>query len=109
MYISKGGNGNAEKMNGMMTPVATPPASEGLDKQLTSKLAKTRLSDGTSSEEANPKVLATEPVGTPDFDESLEKQEKKWEEKKLKVEDGAEQTENRESDIYAQKVLACKS
>ena len=109
MYISKGGNGNAEKMNGMMTPVATPPASEGLDKQLTSKLAKTRLSDGTSSEEASPKVLATEPVGTPDFDESLEKQEKKWEEKKLKVEDGAEQTENRESDIYAQKVLACKS
>jgi ribonucleoside-diphosphate reductase subunit M1 len=98
MYSAKGGNGAAEKVNGMITPTATPPPTD-LDKQLTSKLAKTRLNEGLSSEEPSPKVLATDPVGTPDLDESLEKRD-------LKQEEDADA--DREGDIYAQKVLACK-
>ena len=104
MYVAKGGNGSAEKAHGMITPTATPPPSDAADKQLAHKLAKTRLSEGVSSEEPSPKVLATDPVGTPDLDESLEKSlEKKQDE------DNDEENGDREGDIYAQKVLACKS
>jgi hypothetical protein len=70
---------------------------------LVARFAKTRLSEGISSEEPSPKVLATEPVDTPDLDESLEKRDLK------QAEDTDEVNEEREGDIYAQKVLACKS
>ena len=86
----------------MITPTATPPPTDAADKQLSSKLAKTRLSEGMSSEEPSPKVLATDPVGTPDLDESLEKSNLKQDEDKDEV------NGEREGDIYAQKVLACK-
>jgi ribonucleoside-diphosphate reductase subunit M1 len=97
MYIARGGNGSTERINGMITPTATPPPGDEM-KQLGSRLAKSRLSDGQSSGEPSPKVLATEPVGTPDLDEDVES-------KKAQEEDG---DEDREGDIYAQKVLACK-
>ena len=73
MYVAKGGNGAAEKAHGMITPTATPPPSDSAEKQLVAKMTKTRLSEGMSSEEPSPKVLATEPTETPDLDESLEK------------------------------------
>jgi ribonucleoside-diphosphate reductase subunit M1 len=65
-----------------------------------------QLSDGTSSEEGSPKALPTDPVGTPDVDESLP--EPASEKKKTQVEDDEKENEDREGDIYAQKVLACE-
>ena len=64
-----------------------------------------QLSDGTSSEEGSPKTLPTEPVGTPDVDESLPEPAS---EKKTQAEDEEIENKDREGDIYAQKVLACK-
>lgn len=106
MYANKtsnfnGGGGVATSLNGIPTPTSTPPPGVGEDKQLVSKLAKTRLSDGVSSEEASPRVLPTDPVGTPDVDESLDN-------KKNQLEDQESDSEEREGDIYAQKVLQCK-
>ncbi|KAK5044962.1 ribonucleotide-diphosphate reductase subunit rnr1 [Exophiala bonariae] len=106
MYANKTSsfnNGSATQLNGIPTPTSTPPPSSE-DKQLVSKLAKTRLSDGISSEEPSPKVLPTDPVGTPDVEESLESRALK----KVQVEDQESDSEEREGDIYAQKVLACK-
>ncbi|KPI41330.1 Ribonucleoside-diphosphate large chain [Cyphellophora attinorum] len=99
MYIAKGGNGSAERISGMITPAPTPPPGDDNTKQLGSQLARTRLSDGSSSGEPSPKVLATDPVDTPDLDEELGA-------KKTQEED-EEESEDREGDIYAQKVLAC--
>lgn len=97
MYAQK--NSSTTNANGMMTPTATPPASERGDKQLVEKLTKSRLSDGeVSSNEPSPKVLATDPV-VPIEEESLD-------DKKNQDEDDAE-SKNREADIYSQKVLAC--
>lgn len=106
MYANKTSsfnNGSATQMNGIPTPTSTPPPSSE-DKQLVTKLAKTRLSDGISSEEPSPKVLPTDPLDTPDVDESLESRALK----KVQVEDQQSDSEEREGDIYAQKVLACK-
>jgi ribonucleoside-diphosphate reductase subunit M1 len=104
MYVAKGGNGigSAEKVNGIITPTATPPPSDNPAKQLAAKFAKTRLSEGASSEESSPRVLAVDPVETP-VEESLEKRELG-----IKQEEDGEGTEDREGDIYAQKVLACE-
>lgn len=107
MYANKTSsfnNGSATQSNGIPTPTSTPPPSTE-DKQLVSKLAKTRLSDGMSSGEPSPKVLPTDPVGTPDVDESLESRATK----KVQDEDQQSDSEEREGDIYAQKVLMCKS
>lgn len=108
MYANKtssfNNGGSATQLNGIPTPTSTPPPSNE-DKQLVSKLAKTRLSDGISSEEPSPKVLPTDPVGTPDVDESLESRATK----KVQDEDQQSDSEEREGDIYAQKVLMCKS
>ena len=106
MYANKTSsfnNGSATQLNGIPTPTSTPPPSSE-DKQLVTKLAKTHLSDGLSSEEPSPKVLPTDPIGTPDVEESLESRALK----KVQVEDQQSDSEEREGDIYAQKVLACK-
>ncbi|KEF52662.1 ribonucleoside-diphosphate reductase large chain [Exophiala aquamarina CBS 119918] len=107
MYANKtssfNNGGSATQLNGIPTPTSTPPPSTE-DKQLISKLAKTRLSDGMSSEEPSPKVLPTDPVGTPDVDESLESRTTK----KIQDEDQQSDSEEREGDIYAQKVLMCE-
>lgn len=91
--------------HGVLTPIATPPPTNE-HKELVQSMGKTRLSEGTSSEESSPKVLAAEPVGTPDLEESLEKSSSPM--KKLQDEDVEQNSEEREEDIYAQKVLACK-
>lgn len=97
MYAQK--NSSTTDANGMMTPTATPPASERGDKQLVEKLSKSRLSDAeVSSNEPSPKVLATDPV-VPIEEESLDN-------KKDQEEDAAD-SKDREADIYSQKVLAC--
>jgi hypothetical protein len=66
------------------------------------------LSDGTSSSEGSPKALPTEPVGTPDVDESLPEPASEKKKKKTQVEDDEKENEDREGDIYAHKVLACE-
>ncbi|KAI1616995.1 ribonucleoside-diphosphate reductase large chain [Exophiala viscosa] len=106
MYASKtsnlGAGGQATSMNGIPTPTSTPPPQE--EKQLVNKLARTRLSEGTSSEEPSPKVLPTDPVDVPVVEESLENRAQI---KALQDEDKDSDSEEREGDIYAQKVLQC--
>jgi ribonucleoside-diphosphate reductase subunit M1 len=108
MYAQKApADSSATSLNGMPTPAATPPvASENKPfvPAVTKKVL--QLSDGTSSEEGSPKALPTDPVGTPDVDESLP--EPASEKKKTQVEDDEKENEDREGDIYAQKVLACE-
>jgi len=89
-------------MNGIPTPTSTPPPSE--EKQLANKLARSRLSDGASSGEPSPKVLPTDPIGAPVVEESLEDRAAT---KALQEEDKDSDSEEREGDIYAQKVLQC--
>ncbi|MBV36886.1 MAG: ribonucleoside-diphosphate reductase subunit alpha [Rickettsiales bacterium] len=104
MYASKTSNfnGGATSMNGIPTPTSTPPPSE--EKQLANKLARSRLSDGASSGEPSPKVLPTDPIGAPVVEESLEDRAAT---KALQEEDKDSDSEEREGDIYAQKVLQC--
>ena len=90
-------------MNGIPTPTSTPPPSE--EKQLANKLARSRLSDGASSGEPSPKVLPTDPIGASVVEESLEDRAAT---KALQEEDKDSDSEEREGDIYAQKVLQCK-
>ncbi|KAL8243797.1 hypothetical protein R6Q59_010055 [Mikania micrantha] len=102
MYAQKQGNsnpGSTTRLNGIPTPISTPPLSNE-NKQLVEKMQKSSLSDGDSSNEPSPRVLAAEPSGAPE-DESLDA-------KKEQVEDVDAESEEREGDIYAQKVLACK-
>ncbi|KIX05086.1 ribonucleoside-diphosphate reductase large chain [Rhinocladiella mackenziei CBS 650.93] len=111
MYASKtsnfNGGGSATSLNGIPTPTSNPPSSsEDKQFQLAHKLAKTHLTEGSSSSEPSPKVLPTDPVGTPDVDESLESREQS---KAQQDEDKESDSGEREGDIYAQKVLACKS
>ncbi|RMZ78787.1 hypothetical protein DV738_g3678, partial [Chaetothyriales sp. CBS 135597] len=103
MYMAKGGNGSAARLNGVMTPTATPPPSNEDTKQLAHALTKTRLNEDSSSGEPSPRVLATEPEGPPDLDESLESRLAKT----AQDEDKDSESQERDEDIYAQKVLAC--
>ena len=100
MYAQKNSshsNVTAAAPNGIPTPTATPPIDAS--RQLTAQMGRTKLSDdGESSAEASPKVLPTDPTGPPEED-SLD-------DKKDQVEDG-KTNEEREADIYSQKVLAC--
>ncbi|KAJ9602038.1 ribonucleotide-diphosphate reductase subunit rnr1 [Cladophialophora chaetospira] len=112
MYQSKtsglGGNPTAS-VNGIPTPTSTPPPVANENKQIGAmahQFAKTRLSEGDSSAEASPRLLATDATaGTPDAiaEESLEARNKGVQEEDKESENG-----EREEDIYAQKVLACE-
>jgi len=105
MYASKTpNNAPAPSLNGIPTPTATPPPGTE-ERQLVTRLAKTGSSEGTSSEEPSPKVLPTDPIDALDVDESLEGRASK----KIQEEDKESDSEEREGDIYAQKVLQCKS
>ena len=108
MYASKAPlSGNATPvMHGLSTPAATPPVTTE-NKPFVTNMAKkaVALSDGTSSEEGSPRTLATDPTGTPDVDESLPEPASA---KKNQEEDTEKVSEDREADIYAEKVLACK-
>lgn len=87
------------------TPVATPDqASENKKFSPPSKIPfKADAFEGDS-----PKTLATEPSGTPIKEEELPESLSDKIDAKKQAEDG-EEGEEREGDIYAQKVLACKS
>ena len=109
MYQSKSSNGNgipATAITGIPTPTATPPPVNDENKQigiLANKFAKSRLSEGDSSAEASPRLLATDATSSPAeaiAEESLES--------RSKGEQDEDKDEEREGDIYAQKVLACK-
>jgi ribonucleoside-diphosphate reductase subunit M1 len=88
--------------NGMPTPGATPPPMSE-NKQFVTSLSRKLESD--SSKDGSPKTLAIDPIDKPDKDEALP--EPAMENKKTQEEDGAE-GEDREGDIYAQQILACK-
>ena len=101
-------NDSSTSVNGVPTPTATPPpASE--NKPFAPGVGKNtpiHLSEGSDSTEGSPKTLAIDPVGTLDVDESLPEPvtgQKKQEE------DEESKSGDREGEIYAQKVLACKS
>ncbi|KAK5095636.1 ribonucleotide-diphosphate reductase subunit rnr1 [Lithohypha guttulata] len=97
MYQQK--NSSSQYMNtptGIPTPTATPPVDS--EKQLIAKLGRSKLSDDEGSNEPSPRVLPTDPTG-PMEEESLDK-------KKTQEEDDRT-TEEREADIYSQKVLQC--
>jgi ribonucleoside-diphosphate reductase subunit M1 len=112
MYQSKTSNlggTNTASINGIPTPTSTPPPIGEENKQvgaMAHKLAKTRLSEGESSAEASPRLLATDATSSPPdaiAEESLESRLKDEQEEDKESENG-----EREEDIYAQKVLACE-
>ena len=100
MYVQKPPQGSTTSINGVPTPTATPPPSSE-NKPFVSAVT-TVTSSSASSEDGSPRVLATEPIGTPKDVESLDA-------KKLQEEDDKDDSEDREGDIYAQKVLQCKA
>ena len=99
-YYAQKNSGTSLLGNGIPTPAQTPPA--GIERQISQTLAKTRLSDDSSSEEPSPKVLAMEPLGSPK-EESLDGSAFR----KLQLEDEETESNEREGDIYAEAALAC--
>jgi ribonucleoside-diphosphate reductase subunit M1 len=97
MYATKAPNGAAD-LNGVPTPVATPPpASEHksipTENALAGKPFKADIEEGDS-----PKVLASDPDSKPDEDTLT----------KIKQDEDAEEDSNgRDGDIYADAALAC--
>jgi len=97
MYATKAPNGVAES-NGVPTPVATPPPAQenkaiATENALASKPFKADVEEGDS-----PKVLASDPLSKPDEDALT---------KTKQAEDGEDDTNGRDGDIYADAVLAC--
>ena len=96
--------------NGLPTPDATPPASSE-NKRFSPKSSKVTsevpVFRADSEEGDSPKSLATDPTDMPVKEESLP--DPALGDKKDQEEDMKEKSEDRESDIYAQKVLACKN
>ena len=109
MYVRKPSTGASTEIstaNGIPTPTATPPPEKENKKlpppsQKESAVLPNFKADAEEGE--SPKQLATDPLDTPIQEEAIDGDvTKKQEEDK----DGV--SENREGDIYAQKVLACK-
>ena len=106
MYVQKPPINGVSSPNGMPTPTATPPPVS--ENQKFSPSAKTQQSPpvfkADIDEGESPRTLATEPSGTPKEEEALPEPA---------LSGVAKQEEDvdtdREGDIYAQKVLACKS
>ena len=90
------------------TPAATPPQNTE-NKKFSPVQRETAIKAEVKAEAEggdSPKALATDPLGTPIKEEELPVFDAS--KKKVQEEDG-EEGEEREGDIYAQKVLACKS
>jgi ribonucleoside-diphosphate reductase subunit M1 len=106
MYMKQSSN-NVSSPNGVPTPTSTPPpAIENRKFTPVEVPTKTPAFKADVAEGDSPKSLATEPVTAPPKDEELLTAA----EKKVKQEeDGEEVSEERENDIYADAVLACKS
>lgn len=95
--------------NGMSTPTPTPPLTSE-NKKLSPQTKKAPSDHPTFEADAeegqSPKSLATDPVGSPDKEETLP--ETLTIVAKKQEEDTAETSATREEDIYAEKVLQCK-
>jgi ribonucleoside-diphosphate reductase subunit M1 len=108
MYVQKGTNESAMSVNGMPTPTVTPPPSS--EQKTFGPLAihkASRLSEGEGSDESSPRALPTDPAETPEPDEALPDPISQTE-KTRQEEDEEGKSEDREGDIYAQKVLMCE-
>jgi ribonucleoside-diphosphate reductase subunit M1 len=90
MYATKPTNGD---VNGVPTPVATPPPASENKNALASKPFKADVEEGES-----PKMVAAEAVAKPDEEVSS---------KAKQEEDSQDDSEARDGDIYADAVLAC--
>ena len=93
------------------TPAATPPQNSENKKfspSMKREIAATSTIKADVDSGDSPKTLATDPLDTPIKEEELPESFGKAALGKVQEEDGEEGAE-REGDIYAQKVLACKS
>lgn len=114
MYASKSSGGVlSAAANGIPTPQATPPASSQHKTFNTVPAVQksSRLSEGGESDESSPRALPTDPPEKVEDGEGLLPDEEKPARVKgqTQEEDDKENSEDREGDIYAQKVLMCKS
>lgn len=110
MYVQKPPIDSTTSPNGVPTPMSTPPPVSERKKisppsKKESSVLPTFKADADEGE--SPKLLYTDPVGTPDKDESLS--EPAINGTKKQDEDADELSKDREGDIYADKVLQCKS
>ena len=107
MYVQKPPVNTADSSNGMPTPVATPPPiSENKKFSPAAKTVVLPTFKADTDEGASPRTLATDPFEPP---EKEELPEPALTAKKSQEEDKEEVSSSRESDIYAEQVLACKS
>ena len=92
--------------NGMPTPSATPPPTteDKLPLLMKKETTPAPVFQADAEEGDSPKVLATDPVNLPSKQELPEPMENG-----VKQEEDTEESKDREGDIYAQKVLQCKS
>lgn len=95
--------------NGIPTPVSTPPPT--LEKKKFSPQSKLSSESGPTfkadvDEGESPRTLATDPAGPPPKEEALP--EAALDRVKSQEEDSDDVSKDREGDIYAEKVLACK-
>lgn len=88
--------------NGVPTPTSTPPPTSE-NKKLTDAPTVVKAFKADVPEGESPKALATEPESEIPKDEALDAK------KETETEDKKEDSEEREHDIYADAVLACKS
>ena len=111
-------------VNGIPSPTATPPP-QSSSSALDGENAKNGVTPPSKKESAvlptfkadaeegeSPKALATDPTGEPAKEEELPEAEMEGlrvKEKEGQEEDGEDTSKGREGDIYAEKVLACKS
>ena len=105
MYQAATANG-ANGTNGIPTPAATPPTGSASRKFSPPTTTMAKDVEAATASGDSPRALATDPVDTPDRDEALP--ESATAAKKTQEEDKEDVSEDREGDIYAQKVLACK-
>jgi ribonucleoside-diphosphate reductase subunit M1 len=113
MYVQKEPvqvpNGTVATANGIPTPVSTPPP--GAEKKkftIQPKQENTPPFKADAEEGDSPRQLATDPVGTPPKEEALPEAAMDVAVKNQE-EDKEDVSKDREGDIYAEAVLACKS
>lgn len=110
MYVQKLPVGNSHSPNGIPTPTSTPPpASEDRKFSPPSKKESAVLPTFKADVEEgeSPKTLATDPLSVPEKEEQLP--EPATNGTKKQEEDIEETSTTREEDIYADKVLQCKT
>lgn len=110
MYVRKPSMGAATELsstNGMPTPTATPPPEKlSPPSKKESTVLPTFKADAEEGE--SPKQLATDPLDTPGKENVEPLTKINGETVKKQDEDVEGESEGREGDIYAQKVLACE-